>query len=302
MKATLLFLMVPFLVFSQVKMDINQLIKNEVQKESNKTINYKNIVINDSSIVMGYVSKTTLIRTGFTSCCFPDSEKNALYAGDSVIISGFTSCKKCSSDEKMCFYEIIHKDKNYFIEKNELICDADYYVQLEKMPWSKYVNFQRNARNYSSNKHIEKINKLKVIINSYKNKGLTLLYYNDYDTSDYVDGTNLTFKVYNPTNKTIKYLSFVVVGYNSVNDVVVDPIKKKSIISVRGVGPIKPKEFGDYDFDYVWHTDLVENVKITQIYITYMDGSSITIKNVNTIMPKLSFEDIDLFIAVRTFS
>lgn len=54
--------------------------------------------------------------------------------------------------------------------------------------------------------------------------------------------------------------------------------------TLKGVGPIKPNEEGEYEFDYVWHTDLVETTKLAVIKIQYMDGSFKTIQNGNDLI------------------
>ena len=297
MKTILFLLLIPCLSYSQAKFDLNQLIKDGIEKESNKTVKYKNIIINDSSIIKVCVSKTTFVRNRLSDCCtsnIQDYERETLFAGDTVVISGIISCKSCYTDNYMNFYEVIHKNKRYYIVKDELMSDADYYTQIEKMTLQSSGNFRRNAQNFAESEFSNKIHKLRQIINSYKLKGLVILYWNKYDESEYTDGTDLTFNVYNPTNKTIKYISFTVIGYNAVNDVIVDRIKRRSRINVKGVGPIKPKESATYDFDYVWYSDLVDTAKISEINVLYMDGRSIKIQNAKSIMPKLSYEDLKL--------
>lgn len=114
-------------------------------------------------------------------------------------------------------------------------------------------------------------------------KGLTLLVSVIYDESEYTEGTSAKFVVYNPTQKTIKYLWFTVVGFNPVGDKVIDRVKGVSNITLKGVGPIEKDESGTYEFDYVWFTDMVETFKIISIKVQYMDNTIKTISNVKEI-------------------
>jgi hypothetical protein len=57
------------------------------------------------------------------------------------------------------------------------------------------------------------------------------------------------------------------------------------------VGPIEPEASGSYDFDYVWHSDLVEEAKITSIKIQYMDGSVKTITSIGSVMLEKNLYD-----------
>jgi hypothetical protein len=68
-----------------------------------------------------------------------------------------------------------------------------------------------------------------------------------YDESEYTEGTGTRIEVYNPTNKSIKYLWFSFVGYNAVDDilVIVEQVQNYNIKRCRS---IKPDENGSYEF------------------------------------------------------
>ncbi|MDZ4185408.1 MAG: hypothetical protein U1D97_10575, partial [Desulfuromonadales bacterium] len=102
---------------------------------------------------------------------------------------------------------------------------------------------------------------------------------NIYDQSEYTDGTGFNITYYNPTKKTIKYITTNVIGYNAVEDPIKD-VSGKIKIKIKGVGPIKPNESAKYSYDYLWLTDLVEDSDIISIHIQYMDGSSKTVKSI----------------------
>ena len=58
-----------------------------------------------------------------------------------------------------------------------------------------------------------------------------------YDESEYTQGTSFSCTIENYSNKTIKYITFNLVGYNSVNDKVSD--RGKIIKSLKGIGPLE---------------------------------------------------------------
>jgi len=91
---------------------------------------------------------------------------------------------------------------------------------------------------------------------------------------NYTTGAN--FSIFNPSSKTIKYIWFTVAGENPVGDLV--KTKTGYYKTLKGIGPIEPNNIGEWSFDYVWLTDVVESMKITTIKIQYMDGSFKTIK------------------------
>jgi hypothetical protein len=122
-------------------------------------------------------------------------------------------------------------------------------------------------------------------VNSYAKYGLAIPKWGVYDVSEYTDGTGIRFTFYNPTQKTVKYVTVTFQGYNAVDDPVGSSITRKCI------GPIKPDETGTYDYDYAWHTDIVEYAKIKSIIVQYMDGTSKTISNPKSIMFNEKLQD-----------
>lgn len=112
-----------------------------------------------------------------------------------------------------------------------------------------------------------------------KAHGLAVLSRRAYEESEYTNGTGFRVKVLNTSSKTIKYVAFSIVGYNAVRDPVRDNLKRSTSQNLRGIGPIKPNESASYSFDYIWHTDAVEYVRLTKIKVDYMDGTSSVISS-----------------------
>ena len=118
------------------------------------------------------------------------------------------------------------------------------------------------------NDSIEEVNEIIKIKN---NKSAVMVFKSvAVDESEYTKGTGYEVSFLNQSKKVLKYVTFQVNAYNAVNDL----IETKS---VRGVGPIEHLDLGEYKWDYVWFTDLVEKVQIAKITIQFMDGTYTTI-------------------------
>ncbi len=59
--------------------------------------------------------------------------------------------------------------------------------------------------------------------------------------------------------------------------------KEKSIITLKGIGPIKYFETGSYVKEYAWFTDIVQYEYIKLITVQYLDGTSKQFKNIQSI-------------------
>lgn len=113
--------------------------------------------------------------------------------------------------------------------------------------------------------------------------GVSVLDFSVYDESKYTEATGFKLEVYNPTQKTIKYIRVELMGMNAVDDPVRDRFGGSAIKQVRGIGPIEPQDFGSYTFEHLWFTDTVEWAKLVSLRVDYMDGSSKTIKNLKRV-------------------
>ena len=234
----------------------------------------------DSTMVFGLVNNSCVVGESIDSSCSKSGTK-VLMKNTMVQISGTANCKEHYSYSRLYdFYEIIYNNKPYFIEKEDLnTVDDSIYSKISEMDIELKEKFKKNATETANILHIEKLNDAINFLKKCAPKGLTVFNWSYYDESEYTDGTSAEVTVYNPTKKKIKYLWFTFIGYNAVNDVIIDRLKGTSKITVRGIGPINPDESGTYKYDYVWHTDLVDTAKISQIKVQYMDGTFKTILN-----------------------
>jgi hypothetical protein len=96
-----------------------------------------------------------------------------------------------------------------------------------------------------------------------------------FDISEHTDGTGYSLIFDNISNKTIKYVTITFNYYNSVWDYM-------GTKTLKGVGPIAPKEDGVYEWEYLWFTDVVEYTKTTKVVVQYTDGSIRTMVNPKT--------------------
>jgi len=113
--------------------------------------------------------------------------------------------------------------------------------------------------------------------------GVSVLSFSVYDESEHTEATGFKLEVYNPTQKTIKYIRVELMGMNAVDDPVRDRFGGSAVKRVRGIGPIEPRDFGTYTFKHLWFTDAVEWAKLVSLRVDYMDGTSKTIKRLKPV-------------------
>jgi hypothetical protein len=186
------------------------------------------------------------------------------------------------------YYKACYNGKAFFIQTDNVTLLPGSEAQIDSV-----VSCPKEVR-YSFFKKVHWMNKQLYVdnlkdgidaVNSYAKYGLAIPKWGVYDVSEYTDGTGIRFTFYNPTQKTVKYVTVTFQGYNAVDDPVGSSITRKCI------GPIKPDETGTYDYDYAWHTDIVEYAKIKSIIVQYMDGTSKTISNPKSIMFNEKLQD-----------
>lgn len=98
---------------------------------------------------------------------------------------------------------------------------------------------------------------------------------------DSVGGVELYFNFVNNSDKTIKYLHFGVTFYNAVNDVVLPNYNKQAINYCQETGPYKKGE-GLNGTNWYWgkyYSFDIKTVKLVNLSIEYMDGTTITLSN-----------------------
>ncbi len=92
-------------------------------------------------------------------------------------------------------------------------------------------------------------------------------------------GVDLFIGYKNMSGKVIKYATFTIVPYNRVGDVAKSEIGGTSTFRAKDEGPHKKGEglAGNKDWYWknAWYTWSIDRLELTEIYIEYMDGSSV---------------------------
>ena len=259
-------------------------------------------LLQDSSYAIGIISETCNVGKTLPSHCISGNDKE-LNKRDMVIIRGVYNCVKGYTDDTTRrgigysgdtnrFYEIIYDNETYFIDYSNVITDKTYYNQIESMSLEQNAKFRSFAPYMGKVLYNAKLNKLLTFIDAGKAKGLVITDWAISDESEYTQGTSIRIEVLNPTKKIIKYICFTFIGYNAVDDIIIDSKSKSKSITRQGVGPIEPDASASYRFEYVWFTDLVQTAIISQIKVQYMDGTIKIITNPKSIMMNEEFRNL----------
>lgn len=111
------------------------------------------------------------------------------------------------------------------------------------------------------------------------------------DDIDSVGGVDMIIQWKNTSSKTIKYIRFTAEPYNAVGDRVPCKIRGYDNFVGKCTGPFEPEYtswwYWEYDNTYnggslwsnCWYNNTVKKIRITQINIEYMDGTTEIISN-----------------------
>jgi len=239
-------------------------------------------IIGDSTIILGIITDDSYVGVSLTDYCSAGYDKE-LKGGTIVFVSGTKRCDKSYSTENYDFYEIIYNAKTYYIEKDKVVIKDYSFDDIKNLSDETATKFKDYTNIMSKLIYESDVNEAIKALKSCKAAGLSIYDWSYSDESEYTEGTSAKITVYNPTNKTIKYLWFSFVGFNPVGDKVIDRRSGTSVVTKKAVGPIAKGETGTYTFEYVWFTDIVETAKIASIKVLYMDGTEAIIKNPKSI-------------------
>jgi len=250
------------------------------QEEAKKV---ERALFTDTSLVVG------VVIGNFSGICDEISAYCSCYSkilseNTAVVVSGVKNCQN-SNNESIDFFEIIYKNNIYYLRKEFLFTskNIDHFSEISKLPENLKTSFFNNAKNTAAAVHFKTLNDGINFIKSCDKSGLAIFNWYIYDESEYTEGTSIKIEYYNPTKKPIKYITATIVGFNSVGDKVFHSIKQSYNIQLKSVGPLEPEASGTYKFEYAWLTDMVEKAKILSISVQYMDGTSKTITNADSI-------------------
>lgn len=239
--------------------------------------------ISDTTKILGLTTEDeSNVATSINAEGYKSGSDYTLPPYTAVFVIGVKSFKM-KSGRLFDYYEIAYRGNKYFIYRENMNIISKEY-DFDNLLTSN-INEADSFRNYnislSDAYHKLQISNVYKFIESCKPKGIVIVKNSIYDESEYTEGTSFEFEIQNLSNKTIKYITFSLVGYNSVKDKVTD--RGSSLKSLKGVGPIEKNISGSYSFKYVWFTDLVETFKVMSVKLEYMDGSIKIIENPKSI-------------------
>jgi len=271
-------------------------------------------VIDDSTIIWGRLKSAELTGNSPNSGCYISGQVR-YFAGDTISVVGFEKC--ISSDPNTAprfFYLALYDTTTVFLPETSVAVFGKWRNIIPTLTSQDFNHLKVNSQNYLRNLKRERelkslearrvVDSLEKVLIKLQDslevlrqrklleyskrcelKGIGVFDCNAVDASEYTDGTGMEMTFYNPTKKVIKYVHATVVGYNAVNDPVVEGGKTSH--TLKCIGPIDPGDTGTYNFEYVWFTDIVQTSKLTSIKVQYMDGTEkIISKPSEVIMPK----------------
>lgn len=202
-----------------------------------------------------------------------------LKAGRPIIVIAERDCKSRYGSEVTRHYEVAVGGKRFFVDKSAIKLSALDQEKAQRLASETRDQYFEKAALLSIQVRRQEFGQLLKAIEATRKAGLTIVKASIADVSEYTEGTSFSIKVINPTDKPIKYIWFTVIGYNAVNDPVRDRLKGGPSLTVKAIGPIEKDESGSYKWEYMWHTDIVESFKISEIKVQYMDSSTRMIRD-----------------------
>lgn len=279
-------------------------------------------IVDNSTRIWGKLKTTESTGNPLSGGCSSVGQIR-FFAGDSISIIGYEKCYPYGDLKAVpkSYYLAMYDTGAVFLPEAAVTVLGEWGSQMSELSMKDFIQIERNTRGYlnenSERKALKKIEAMRIAdsLKSVQNrlekalihlqdsletirqkkfgeyikkcelKGIGVFSFSSADASEYTEGTGMEMTFYNPTKKIIKYVHATVVGYNAVNDPVIE--SGKTSHTLKCIGPINPGEDGTYNFDYVWFTDIVEMAKLTSIKVQYMDGTEkIISKPSEVIMPK----------------
>lgn len=220
-------------------------------------------------------SKSALISQAVVDGKMQDPE---LIPADKLLV--FVDCETIRDEE----YFVVGRNGRFFYIKAKNNVDLDYTLELTDGP-SEFHNSDKIDKFRKSSDQVKKAyteyakslvygafkTKIDNVLPRCKSMNSKGLFITDFYVTEEYYSTGLKFSLINLSKKKIKYIVITTKGLNAVDDL----IETKT---VRCIGPIEPGENAEYEFEHVWWTDLVDSHDPVSMVITYMDGTTMTLK------------------------
>lgn len=230
--------------------------------------------------IIGTLKESASIGQIDGNLCYLSTRAATLSKQATVLVIGVETCKSPYSADKK-FYKIAFRGKMVSIDAVDVDVVESEVNRLTKLSQEDVDMYQNSALIYTKSVWLKTVGEAFAQLDRIKKQGIVVPISRIYDVSEYTDGTGFEIEYYNPTQKTIKYITANVIGYNAVGDPVKSVRGGKVVTQIpsKGVGPIAPGTSAKYTFDYTWFSDLVVTYKLAKISIQYMDGSTLTIND-----------------------
>lgn len=215
-----------------------------------------------------------------------------LFERMAVVVAGHYRCHPAYGEAKDYLVAYYGKQR-FFVENSAVFMTEESRARLPELDDQilAKLDFSALEEEGDAYRHVAEGAALKAY-DAPARHGISVLDFSVYDESEYTEATGFKLEVYNPTKKTIKYIRVELIGMNAVDDPVRDRFAGSAIKRVRGIGPIKPQDFGSYTFEHLWFTDTVEWPKLVSLRVDYMDGSSKTIKSLKLVKVDQKHQDV----------
>lgn len=208
------------------------------------------------------------------------------YSFDYDIVENKTPVLLVDYNSNGVFKGFLSNDYNnpIFIKENDFSDDKENLYQREylKINQNGDLDLRINTAKYIITSLLIKESEKKIkMYEDYQKKGLVITS-KDYAYEDYSDAFGLELEFYNGYKKTIKYIDFTVRSYNQVGDPQSDYFGK-SVVRPQIIGPLHFDNFSTITFDKLFYdvNDVISYLVITYMKVTFMDGTTKEIKNVN---------------------
>ena len=94
-----------------------------------------------------------------------------------------------------------------------------------------------------------------------------------------VGGVDFVIEYKNISGKQIKYLTFTVVPYNAVDDIVPCDIRGYKNFRGKVTGPIDNGKTDRCYWDCAWYNSTIKRIQVTAVELEFMDGTEIKIES-----------------------
>jgi len=239
--------------------------------------------ISDSLLVVTISSKGAILYNvdSIEKCKF---EANRFIENETALI--LLEKKKCINNsvfkkDSITLFKVSFNGRLYYIKEDDLVINNNQKRFWEdSLKDSKVINLANRMHGQIKTLY-DKLLKLK--IDNIKQAGIGFHDFRIVDESEYTNGTGLYFTLTNFSKKRIKYISISIIGINRVGDPVKD-IYGGTVKTIKVVGPCDPFNSYKFEYEYLWHTDLVDSFKIKSIQIDFFDGTKKTITNTRNLI------------------